>query len=224
MRDALDYADTQRFPEAAFGPVGDKPSEARYRAILKACAQYGAKQSATGFGSATNWKGMDDVGFNIHRGNFELYLRQYDPAGTSQGLWRVGPLDQPYGRFARRFDHASGKDAMYFNIDDGFFFDKPLKGAYEVKVRVVYLDSGSGRWSLKYDAVDNPNKTALSVRKTNTGRWKEATVTLRDAHFGNRCPHGTDLVLVNDDAEDDTFHMIEITRTTGDRKNFWGDE
>ena len=85
------------------------------------------------------------------------------------------------------------------------------------------LDSGSGRWSLKYDATNSPNKTALSVQKTDSGRWKEATVALRDAHFGNRCPHGTDLMLVNGDAEDDTFHMIEITRKTGDRKGYWGE-
>ncbi len=223
LRDSLDYADAKRFPEDKYGPAG-KAGRARYEAILKAYAQYGAKQSATGFGSATNWRGMDDVGYNIHRGNFEMYLSQYDPDGTSQGLWRVGPLDQQYGRFARRFDHASGKDAMFFNIDDGFFFGKPLKGAYEVKVRVVYFDGGTGRWALKYDAVKDPNKIALSIKKTNSGRWKEATVTLHDANFGNRCPHGTDLVLVNEDAEDDTFHMIEITRSTGDRKKFWGDE
>ena len=61
------------------------------------------------------------------------------------------------------------------------------------------------------------------MRKTGTGKWKEISVTLADANFGNRGPHGTDLMLVNLDEEDDTFHMIEVTRKTGDRKGYWGE-
>ena len=37
-------------------------------------------------------------------------------------------------------------------------------------------------------------------------------VTLNDAYFGNSCPRGADLMLVNTDTEDDIFHMIELTR------------
>ena len=85
-------------------------------------------------------------------GNLQMWLSQWDPAGTSVGLWRQGPIGQMFGRFARRFDHASGKDAMYFDIDDGFFFGPPLNGQYPVTVRVVYLDVGTGRWALTYDA------------------------------------------------------------------------
>ena len=56
------------------------------------------------------------------------------------------------------------------------------------------------------------------MRKTGTGTWKEISVTLSDAHFGNRCPRGTDLMLVSLDQEDDAFHMVQVTRKTGDRK------
>ena len=35
--------------------------------------------------------------------------------------WRVGPKDQPYGRFARGFNEAKGKAALCFDIDDAFF-------------------------------------------------------------------------------------------------------
>jgi hypothetical protein len=41
--------------------------------------------------------------------------------------------------------------------------------------------------------------------------------------FGQRGERRADLSLVNLDAEDDTFHLIEITRKTGDRKGVWGD-
>ena len=223
LRDGLDYADTTRFPEARFGAVGNGSNHARYGAILKAMAPYGARQSATGYGPKTNWEGTDDVGFEIYPGNFELFMRQYEPNQTSVGLWRVGSKDQPYGRFARRFDHASGKDAMFFDIDDAFFNGSPLKGAYEVQVRVVYFDEGRGTWALRYDALTDPAKTAIKVHNTGSGLWKEATVMLKDANFGNRCPHGTDLMLVSLDQNDVAFHMVEITRKTGDRKGSWGE-
>lgn len=223
LRDGLDYADVTRFPESAFGAVGGGDNRARYDAILAALAPFGAAQSSDGYVRRTNWRGMDDVGFQIHAGNFELYLQQIDPNGTSQGLWRVGPRDQPYGRFARRFDHASGKDAMHFRVEKGFF-DAPLRGKYPIDVRIVYLDDGRGSWALHYDATGNPDKQALVVAKSGSGGWKEARVTLTDATFEQRGARGADLVLRNVDAEDDVFHMIEITRKAGDRKGHWGDE
>jgi hypothetical protein len=151
-----------------------------------------------------------------------LYLHQLEAEATSVGLWRVGPKDQPYGRFARRFDHAAGKDAMAFDLADGFF-GEPHNGRYPVEVRVVYFDEGKGRWALQYDAMSNPQKTAVEVTKKGTNRWQEVRVTIADGAFNNRGPQRSDLRLVNLDAEDDTFHLVEITRATGDRKGHWGD-
>lgn len=224
LREGLDYTDTVRFPEGKFGALGGRAgdNQQRYAAIVKAMSPFGAAQSSVPASRRTNWKGMDDVGFDIFRGNYELYLRQINPNETSQGLWRVGPKDQFYGRFARRFDHVSGKDAMFFDLDDAFA-GGPLNGRYPVEVRVVYFDEGRGKWALKYDAVGNVQKTAITVEKTGTGRWKEMRVTLPDAFFGNRGERGSDVALVNLDTENDTFHLIEITRSTGDRKGVWGD-
>jgi hypothetical protein len=87
-----------------------------------------------------------------------------------------------------------------------------LRGAYPVTVRVVYYDRGRGQWALRHDALDNPERTACVVTKTDSGTWQEKVVTLTDANFGNRCPRRADLVLVNADAEDDIFHLVEVTR------------
>jgi hypothetical protein len=46
-----------------------------------------------------------------------------------------------------------------------------------MRVRVIYFDSGHGSWALRYDAVSG-QKTAIEVRNGNSGRWKEAVVTL----------------------------------------------
>jgi hypothetical protein len=106
---------------------------------------------------------------------------------------------------------------MYFDIDDRFFFDNALGGSYLVTLRVVYLDQGTGTWSLLYDAVDSPNRTAIAVTNTDSGRWKEQIVTLNDGYFGNRADNASDLVLAHVAGDDTTFHMIELTRATGYR-------
>ncbi|MFC1611518.1 hypothetical protein ACFL6C_11210, partial [Myxococcota bacterium] len=143
------------------------------------------------------------MGWDIVHGNFQMYMNQFDPLGTSQGYWRVGAIIQPYGRFARGFNHAQGKDTMYFDLDDGFFAGGPPHAA---TIRIVYFDQGTGEWQLKYDAVSDPQKIAFTVMKTNTGLWKEKAITIADGHLGNRCPNGADIMLVNSDSEDDVFH------------------
>ena len=222
LHDGLDARDTTRFPTSQFG-AASRTNAARYTAISNAYAPYGARQDDLAGSGTTSFNALNDVGWAIYPGNIEMYLSQIDPAGTSQGLWRVGPQDQAYGRFARRFDHAHGKDRINFNIDDQFFFGQPLNGAYPITIRVVYLDQGSGQWALTYDAVGNPDKTAIIVTKTNTGRWMEQTVTLNDGYFGNRGPNQADLSLVNLDSDNDTFHMIELTRATGYRTGYFGE-
>ena len=157
-------------------------------------------------------KAMNDVGWNIWTGNYNRYLYQYDPDSTSQGYWRVGPKDQPYGRFARGFDTENGKNKMFFKIDDNLFSGKPLKAAFPVEVRIVWFDKGNATWSLLYDAVDDKEKHALLVKKKNTGKWKESTVLLKDACFAHRCEHKTDIILENIGNEDTLFHMIEVIK------------
>jgi len=223
LRDGLDMADTQRIPESIYGPEKRGKNSERYLTIAHAFAPYGAQQNDMDALNKTSWAALNDVGWRIYPGNYQMWLYQKDPNETSQGLWRVGPQDQAYGRFARRFDHAHGKDRMAFDIDARFFFDGPLNGAYPVTIRVVYLDQGSGQWALTYDAVGNPDKTAVVVTKTNTGRWKEQTVTISDGYFGNRGPNQTDLSLLNLDSDDDIFHMIELTRATGYRIGYFGE-
>jgi hypothetical protein len=224
LRDGLDAADFRRFPAAAFGPGklrGTAQEQAdglqRTLRIAKAFERYGAAQGDPEKGMALvmqnrSAKRMNDVAWNIESGNYERYLKQYDPNGTSQGHWRVGSKDQPYGRFARGFDAAGGKNALYFDLAKRYFGGRPLNGAHPVEVLVIYFDAGRGSWALQYDAVGNAAKTALRVENRDTRRWKEVRATLPDAFFGDRCPHGTDLMLVNTSKENTIFHRIEVLR------------
>lgn len=217
LRDGLDMGDTQRFPESEFGREQSGKNQQRYRSILNQFAPFGARQDDLTIGNKTSWTAMNDIGWRIYAGNYQMWLYQKDPNETSQGLWRVGPQDQEYGRFARRFDTSSGKTNMYFDIDDRFFFKHALSGSYPVALRVVYLDQGTGTWSVHYDSVDDANKTAMMVTNTNSGRWKEQTITLEDGNFNNRADNASDIILTQVSGDDTTFHMLELTRATGFR-------
>lgn len=228
LRDGLDYDDKVRFPENKFGNVADGKNINRYLNIANAFADRGAKMGETDlcWADGVTWtkqaKAINDVCRRPWKDNYGMFMAQFDPNGTSVGCWRVGSKDEPYGRFSRAFDHASGKDKMFFDIDDAFFFNKPLAAEYPVTVRVIYFDKGTGTWELQYDAIGNATKKAISVKKTDTGKWKDISLELKDANFGNGCPNKTDLMLVNTDSEDDIFHLVEVTRKTGDRKGYWG--
>ena len=163
--------------------------------------------------------GFNDAGWNIFRGNYERFLHQVNANQTSVGWWRVGgditESTPVYARFARGFDNASGKNTMYFDINDKFFSNAPLNGAYQVTITVIYYDQGTGKWALRYDAVGNSQKMAYTITKSNSGTWKEKSVTLNDAYFRNRCPNSSDLMLASVDNNDDIFHLIELTRDAG---------
>lgn len=218
LRDGLDAADKQRFPESGFGPgrrtsvKGQKEiGMARCVKIAEAFADHGARQGDPDKAMYVVMKNrdasaMNDVGWDIWRGAYGMHLRQIDANETTVGWWRVGSKDQPYGRFARGFEAASGKTTMLFDLDDAFF----SKGASrKVNVRVVYFDQGRGSWRLDADGLVKP---ALEVTNEGSDRWKETTITIDGAAFNNGGPRGADLWLSHGSGDDCLFHMIELTR------------
>ena len=213
----LDSADVGSFPVDEFGggqaSISNKP---RYTAICKAYQVQGAQMddlSAATKGQVAqrdSQAGFNDAGWQIVPGNYERFIAQIEPDATSKALWRVnGPLTQashPYDRFARRFDQTSGRNTMYFNVDDQLLATPGQK----LQLAVDYLDKGTGQFALQYDAVGNPQKTAVTVTKTGSGTWKRQTADVTDWACANSGPKGADLMLVNVDAEDDIFHGIEV--------------
>jgi len=97
---------------------------------------------------------------------------------------------------------------MYFDINDNLL---PSAGQ-RVRLSVDYLDRGTGQFALQYDAVGNNQKTAFTVTKTSSNTWKTASAIVMDWAFRNQGPSGSDLTLVNLDADDDIFHKLEVTK------------
>jgi len=213
MKDVLDAADKVRFPESKYG-TANPDNKDRFLAIVKEYEKFGARIGDIdhAIGGAMNnrrSKAINDVGYDLFDGNYEVFLNQLSPNQTSIGWWNIGPEDEPYGRFARSFDYANGKNTMYFILNKDFFSKQPNKG---VTVRVVYLDKGTGKWSLQYNGKDGNVKTASTVSNTNSGNWKEINVEINDGRFTGKGPKGADLMLNNESKEDAYFHMVELMR------------
>ncbi|MEI6554291.1 MAG: hypothetical protein WCL70_01740 [Paludibacter sp.] len=215
LRDVLDAADTERFSEDNYGEAKQN-NEFRVRKIESEYAAYGAKvgdidatTTLKGSDYLFEAKAMNDVGFDLIARNYSRFITQNDANKTSVGLWRVGPADQPYGCYARGFENVSGRNRMFFNLDDHFLSSA---GKHTITVKIIYLDKGTGKFSFRYDAVTNPDKTAVVVTKTNSGKWVSKNIIISDGAFENNGPKNSDFSLVNEDKEDDIFHLIEITK------------
>jgi hypothetical protein len=152
---------------------------------------------------------MNDVGFGLIARNYSRFITQIDANRTSVGLWRVGPTNQPYGRYARGFENSSGRNRMCFDLDDKFL---PQGAKGSITLKIIYLDQGTGKFSVRYDASSDSDKTAVTITKANSGRWVSKSITIADGEFANKGPQKSDFSLVNEDDEDDVFHMVEITK------------
>jgi uncharacterized repeat protein (TIGR01451 family) len=218
FHEGLASDDTTKFPIATYGSPARQSNTARYAAICAAYASQGARMddlNGATLGQVAQRRdqiGFNDSGWGIWPGNYERFITQIDPDSTSKGLWRVnGTLttnSHPFDRFARRFDSASGRNTMVFDINDNLL---PSVGQ-RVRLSVDYLDRGTGQFAMRYDAVGNSQKTAFTVTKTNTNTWKTAAVVVTDWAFGNQGPNGADLTLVNLDSDDDIFHKVEVIK------------
>ena len=216
LRDVLDSADTLRFPNEKYG-IAKQSNSDRIIKIEEEFKKYGAKvgdlPAATSL-SGSNYlyeaKAMNDVGFELIARNYSRFISQIDANETSIGLWRVGPTNKPFGRYARGFENSTGRNRMYFDLDDNFL---SLKAKESITLKIIYLDKGTGKFSFRYDSSTDPDKTSVYITKTNSGLWVSKSITITDGVFDNKGPRNSDFSLVNEDNEDDVIHMIEIIKS-----------
>jgi hypothetical protein len=219
LHKGLDAADTKAYPEAEFGPAQRKNVD-RMLKICTAYSKYGAAVDDTNgllldqVRQRDTQIGYNDVGWDIWADNYGRFLYQIDADATSVPLWRVGgPITKTssiYSRFARGFEHATGKDVMYFKLHDGFSEGHEPK---VMTVTVVWYDATAGStWKLDYDAGKTEMKTGLTVTGNGDKQWHHEVVALDDAVFQHGGTKGSDLALVNVDDKDDIFSLIEVHR------------
>lgn len=219
LHKGLDAADTRAYPEERFG----KANRTNIDRMLKICAEYSRYGAAVDDRNGLlldqvrqrdTQTGFNDVGWDIWPENYGRFLHQIDADATSVPRWRVGgPLTTSsslYDRFARAFEHASGRDGMYFRLHDGFSADRQPK---TMSIHVLWYDGQPGStWKLVYDAGQATMQTALAVTGTGEREWKSEIVTLPDAVFARGGIRASDLALINTDDKDDIFSLLEVHR------------
>jgi hypothetical protein len=226
FHEGLDSEDVVKFPVSKYGKAS-KQEIPRYVNICNdpVYAARGAQmddpeKAVKGqVDQRRNQTGYNDAGWGIHPGNYERWIEQIDPDGTSIGLFRLnanseGLLDEnnsKYDRFARSFETATGKNTMYFKFHEDVFSE--TAGLPNViTFELTWLDKhANSTWELQYDAGAGNIKTAHTATGTGDNQWKTITVTLTDAVMKNNCPNGADFMLVNTDDIDDIFHGFEAS-------------
>jgi hypothetical protein len=92
-------------------------------------------------------------------------------------------------------------------------------------MRLVFLDRGTGQFTLHYDAgagasdfgtVGGAFGSAFVVQKKGSGEWRELCVALTSPRFDGGGPAGSDVWITNDDAHDDIFDSLEISEWSAD--------
>jgi len=219
LRDGLDASDTIRFPVSIYGTI-DRYDTTRYRNIANKYAKFGARleDPVTATLSELNnlvANGINDVGWDVFAGNYDRYLHQIKANETSTGYWNVNATADSnaiHGKFARGINTTNGKDALYFDVDSSFFNRSPLNAVYPVVIDITYLDNGKGAFNLFYDAKTDSNKQSITVKLTNSGVWKKASVTLNDAYFGNRAYNASDFYIKATNEQTVLFSVVELSR------------
>ena len=218
LKDELNADDIIRFPEDTYG-VASKSNTDRVLKICSDFADQGAKvedleSCLSGSLESRRRNGYNDVGWDRIDTDYRMYLYSIDQVETSVGWWHLGPKDSPYGRFARGFEHKTGKDTLFFKFHKDFFSEIESEDQ-EISFRIIWLDKGEGSWKFSYTAGNGEIKTAASFKGEGSQRWKEEFISIRDAVFEGSGPRGADIVLINSDHTDEAFHLIEVERAIG---------
>ena len=193
----------------------------------------GDPQAATGAAMASRRRNStNDVGWRIWEGNYGNGLvTQLAPAETSVGWWRVGPTDQPFGRFARGLEHSTGRTELSFVLNKELWGGLPLTPttapAAGLTLLVTYLDrNGPSGFDILYDAPSAGGGCAAhSVSVGNTDRWITVHLNVSNAVFAKGCASKggqADIVLRSTAAvtgqgtaagADVVFHGLEVVRS-----------
>eukprot|EP01084_Bolivina_argentea_P265883 450823_1 len=222
LRDGLDSNNTQRFPESIYGINEYNGHNAqRMINIANAFSEYGAKQEdpSAAKGKPRNQRNaqkMNDVGWGIWNTNYGMFMKQINAINTSIGYWRIGDINQIYGRFGRGFDYKNGMNIICFQLNKDLWNGLPLKNEMNVTIEINYFDNGINGMKLFSFGYDNKNNDKCSndinhkIIANGTYKWQTVYININDGYFGNRCNMNADFCLFNLSKQNVIFSFIHI--------------
>jgi hypothetical protein len=189
LRDALDYADDDRFPVSEFGPVIQKQENSdRLKKIVQRFAPMGAiLEDATAATESRHGSrernGINSAGWRIWPHNYGMWLTQLNPMTTSVGRWTMGSRDNLLGQYGRQ--SVAGQNMSFLLAPDLFAHRQQKIGTTTpLYVRVAFFNEGYGQWELYYASTAlGRMKLAARVRKNNTNAFIEVRVPITDLNL-----------------------------------------
>ncbi|BAY30336.1 hypothetical protein NIES2107_21800 [Nostoc carneum NIES-2107] len=151
--------------------------------------------------------------------NFERWLiqREIEPNGkTVRTDYVKTPVTFNKESYeARRTDHQSGNNYIYFGVDDRF-----IKGGNNnIQIKVTYLDDNNSQWWIEYDSSNNSAyKKSSTVANINDAKWKTVTFEINDAAFLNRQKGSTDFRIFNGGQKDLSVRFVRVIKLTPNLK------
>ncbi|MCB0167915.1 MAG: hypothetical protein KDI79_27050 [Anaerolineae bacterium] len=211
---------------------GDDVITNKYADILKFADKYAGwyREPGRSPGAWVAFRGVKNPTGSIWagghlEGNYEYLITQIEPdtsadlyayAGTgktdefnlnpqSKPITNLGTRSQKEGIWARR----TNQRPIYLNLNDTFA--SSLNG--NIDIRVDYFDQGTDSFKVIYKDRTGQFQTQ-TVKKSNSGQWKEITFMAASYQFNNSLDRSADIVLDPAGDGDDIFHMVEITRNS----------
>ncbi len=106
--------------------------------------------------------------------------------------------------------HDEGSDYLYFDVDDRFLFDRTAR----VALFVTFFDEGEATFEVEYAAAGGSGAKPVAT-KTDTGRWKTASVEIDDAIFDGSLAGGHDFRLYGGGEEDLEVRFVRLVKLDG---------
>jgi hypothetical protein len=223
LRKGINYA---IFPAELRDTENDEahPEFATLRDYFRQSAGYNVKNSPDAWAILQMWYDDSYNGKRKYK-NYEKFMiqREVPPDGetvtTEKIVWppdksgfrKVGEwgADEPAVTYkARRTDHASGNDYIYFNVDDDFL----SSNEHTVQISVFYKDNNNENWRIEYNSLTQDYQQSYTVSNVNDGKWKSAIFTLIDVNFRNSQTGEMDFRIYNGGRADLTVSSVRVIR------------
>jgi hypothetical protein len=145
-----------------------------------------------------------EFGIYLIPDNYQRWLTQFNPEGTSEGVWKIGPTNQLYGRYARQFKITGSSGEMFFTLDPDLAFT-----GGDLKISITYYDNSDGRWSLNVATSKGKSEIMVNQNKgTNTFITK--SVTSSCMVLGGQLAHSSDITLKYLGDDNTSFVLMEV--------------
>ncbi len=161
------------------------------------------KNTGAGYAPAGSYYNNDIAWSCVN--NFSLNLTQLLIQETTTPYYRVD-AGSIYGRSARAAKLYQGFTALYFRVDDRLIVSAENDS---VTFTVTYKDEGTTTWEIQcYKCL------SLSITNTNTGTWKQVSLTADHFKKGGLMRNSADLIIETKKGTSPKIHMIEVANSS----------